>query len=76
MREAAGFGGPPCAAAAGLAAWFVKGLLPGAWSQLGGGMLAGTLVYLAALKILRSDDLELFLKYALRRKPAESENLA
>lgn len=61
-----------CAVAAGLAAWFVKGLLPGAWLQLGGGMLAGTLVYLAALKILRSGDLELFLEYTVRRRRAEA----
>jgi putative peptidoglycan lipid II flippase len=57
-----------CAAAAGLAAWFVKGLLPGAWFQLGSGMAAGTIIYLGALKLLRSDDLELFLKYTVRRR--------
>ena len=61
-----------CAVAAGLAAWFVKGLLPGAWLQLGGGMLAGTLVYFAALKIFKSNDLELFLKYTVRSRQAEA----
>lgn len=61
------------ACAAGLAAWFVKSLLPGAWLQLGGGIAAGALAYLAALKFLKSEDLELFLKYILRRKPAPAE---
>jgi len=62
-----------CAIAAGLAAWFVKGLLPGAWLQLGGGIAAGALVYIAALKLLKSEDLELFLKYTLRRRPSPAE---
>ena len=62
-----------CALAAGLAAWFVKGLLPGAWLQLGGGIAAGALVYIAALKLLKSEDLELFLKYTLRRRPSPAE---
>lgn len=57
------------AAAGGLAAWFVKGLLPGAWFQLGGGLAAGAIVYLAALKLLKSDDLDLFLKHTVRRRP-------
>ncbi len=56
-----------CACAAGLAAWFAKGLLPGAWLQLGGGIAAGAMVYLAGLKLLESDELDLFLKHTLRR---------
>lgn len=62
-----------CAITAGLAAWFVKGFLPGAWLQLGGGIAAGALVYLGALKIFKSHDLELFLKHTLRRKSAPAE---
>lgn len=62
-----------CACAGGLAAWFVKGLLPGAWFQLGGGIAAGALVYLAALRLLKSDDLELLLKHTLRGKTAPEE---
>ena len=62
-----------CAIAAGLGAWFAKNLLPGAWLQLAGGIAAGTLIYLGALKLLKSDDLELFLKYMFRRKPAPTE---
>ncbi|MDD5209318.1 MAG: lipid II flippase MurJ [Elusimicrobiales bacterium] len=63
-----------CALAAGLGAWFVKGFLPGAWFQLLGGISAGALVYLGALKLLKSDDLELFLKYTFRRHKAVSIN--
>lgn len=58
-----------CAITAGLAAWFIKSLLPGAWFQLSGGIAAGALVYLGALKLFKSHDLELFLKYTLRRGP-------
>lgn len=63
-----------CALIAGLAAWFVKGLLPGAWFQLGGGIAAGALVYLGALKIFKSHDLELFLKYTLQRSPVPQKD--
>lgn len=60
-----------CAITAALAAWFVEGLLPGAWLQLIGGITAGALVYIAALKLIKSEDLELFLKYTMRRSSAE-----
>lgn len=57
------------ACAAGLAAWLAKGMLAGSWLQLGGGIAAGALVYFVALKLLESDELDLFLKYTLRRDP-------